>query len=160
MRFEHGRKHGANTDADTGADSAVTLLMQKLAQIKDDAAIAALGPPPSPIVLPDDVLSALVPNQFILTLAEGGADFSTPEQVASAFGLNLSQIRYVYSRVLRGFSANITSDQAARLAADPRIADVAQDGFVFPAQQTTGQALAGPDSGQLQLLPLSVDSAH
>ncbi len=136
-----------------GLDNSATLLMQKLAQIKDDAAIAALGPPASPIVLPDSVLSALVPDQYILTLADGTDELTTPSDVAAAFGLQEPQIRYVYSRVLLGFSANITPEQAARLAADPRIAGVAQDGFVFPAQIGSTQTAALTDAVQVSPMP-------
>ncbi len=135
-------------------EKAVTLLMQKLAQIKNDAAVAALGPPASPIVLPDDVLSALVPNQYILTLAQGSAVPVSPAEAAAAFGLQETQIRYIYTRVLQGFSANITPDQAARLARDPRIVSALQDGFVFPAQAQEGATQSAPLGDAVQVTPL------
>ncbi len=117
-----------------GPDDPVTTLMQKLSQSRDDVALAALGPPPSPLVLPDSVLSAVVPGQFIATYAPGVNPGPTPEDVAAAFGLNPSQVRYVYGTVLQGFSAALTPQDEARLRADPRLSGVEADGFIFPAQ--------------------------
>jgi subtilisin family serine protease len=137
-------------------DRTVNLLMQKLSQLQDDAALAALGPPPSPIVLPDTVLQSLVPDQYILTLAEGAAPFSTPAEAAAAFGLDEGQVLYTYSVVLNGFSAVLSDADRARLAADPRIAGVEQDGFVFPAQEAAGVGNPG-DADSVALLPPSPD---
>lgn len=123
-----------------GDQETVSLLMEKLSQLSDAAAVAALGPPQTPIVLPDSVLSALIPNQYILTLAEGEATPESPEAAATAFGLQPDQILFVYSRVLNGFSAKLDETDRARLAADPRIAGVEQDGFVFPTQEAAGSS--------------------
>ncbi len=138
------------------ADQTVTLLMQKLSQLHDDSAVAALGPPPSPIVLPDSVLGSLVPNQYILTLADGFGPIGGPQDAASAFGLSPDQVLFTYSRVLNGFSAVLSDADRARLAADPRIAGVEQDGFVFPAQETASVAPSGADVAA-PLLPPSPD---
>jgi subtilisin family serine protease len=130
--------------AGTAVDPSVTLLMQKLSQAQDDAALAALGPPQSPIVLPDSVLQSLVPNQYVLTLANGQTAGS-PETIAAEFGLRPDQVLFTYSRVLIGFSAILDPADLARLAADPRISAVEQDGFVFPAQE--GAALPAQTEG-------------
>ena len=141
--------------AGTAADPSVTLLMEKLSQAQDDAALAALGPPQSPIVLPDSVLQSMVPNQYVLTLANGQTAGS-PETVAADFGLRPDQVLFTYSRVLNGFSASLAPVDLARLAADPRISAVEQDGFVFPAQE--GAALpVQTDGPAAQLLPPSAD---
>lgn len=137
-------------------DPTVSLLMQKLSQLQDDVALAALGPPQSPIVLPDTVLQSLVPNQYILTLADSAAALATPEDVAAEFGIDAGRVLYTYSRVLNGFSAVLSDAERARLAADPRIARVEQDGFVFPAQEApTRKTLVEGEAAPL--LPPSPD---
>lgn len=115
------------------ATDATTLLMRKLSAMKDTAALAALGRQNQPLVLSDAVLSSLVPDQYILTL-KPGIDLTTPEAVALAFDLAPEQVLFTYSRVIKGFSANLTEDQRQRLADDPRISGVTQDGFIFPAE--------------------------
>lgn len=121
----------------------ITLLMQKLSVMQDSAALAALGPQDRPLALPDSVLSALVPNQYILTLAETTDAPRTPEGTAAAFGLQPDQIRYLYTTVLKGFSASLTETDRARLQADPRIQSVTQDGFIFPADTAASPANPG-----------------
>lgn len=141
--------------AGTAVDPSVTLLMQKLSQAQDDAALAALGPPQSPIVLPDSVLQSMVPNQYVLTLANDQTAGS-PETIAADFGLRPDQVLFTYSQVLNGFSAILDPVELARLAADPRISAVEQDGFVFPAQE--GAALpVQTDGPAAQLLPPSAE---
>lgn len=123
-----------------GPDDPVTALMEKLAMADAAATLAALGPPPDPLVLPDSVLSAVVPGQFILTYAKGTNPGPAPEAVAAAFGLAPAQVRYVYSTVLQGFAATLTPQDEARLRADPRLSGVEADGYVFPAQRLSNAA--------------------
>lgn len=152
------RADGAAQCQVTGSnEETLRLLMQKLSQLHDAAALAALGPPQSPVILPDSVLGALVPDQFILTLASGQPVPADPEAVAAAFGLRPEQVLFVYSRVLNGFSAQLSETERARLAADPRIGAVEQDGFVFPTQEAGLSGGIAPVEAAVPLLPASPD---
>lgn len=153
----HAERAGQCAVATGAGDPTVTQLMQKLSQVQDIAALAALGPPPSPIALPDSVLQSLVPDQYILTLADGLPSLATAEEVAAAFDLAPAQVLYTYSRVLNGFSAVLAEPDRARLAADPRIAGLEQDGFVFPAQEAVRTEIPSPEDGGASLLPPSPD---
>jgi hypothetical protein len=84
--------------------------MQKLDQSRKDVTLAALGPPPDPLVLP-----AVVPGQSILTYAQGGDPSPAPENVAAAFGVMPQQVRYAYGTVLQRhvFPAQVGSDRKA-----------------------------------------------
>jgi len=47
-----------------------------------------------------------------------------------ALGLGVSTVRHEYSRALKGFAANLSDAEAARIARDPRVAYVEQDQVV------------------------------
>ena len=68
-----------------------------------------------------------LPGQYIVvlhdSLAERASAAAASELVARHGGVR----RHVYTRALKGFSARMTEQQAARLSADPRVAFVEQD---------------------------------
>ena len=64
-----------------------------------------------------------VPGSYLVTLADGAA-------AASVAGRHGATITHVYRAALRGFAATMSERQARRLAADPAVARVEQDGQV------------------------------
>jgi subtilisin family serine protease len=139
----------AQCTATNAATDATTLLMRKLSALQDAAALTALGGQHQPLVLPDVVLSSLVPDQYILTYVPG-LNLTTAQAVALAFDLAPEQIIFTYSTVIKGFSANLTEADRQRLTGDPRIETVTQDGFIFPAETAPGSQnpapqIPGPD---------------
>lgn len=113
----------------------IARLLRKLSQQSDRLALGVIAPPDRPLVIPDSLLSAYVPGQYILTLGDGQPDLpQNTAEVAQMFALREDQLRYIYTRVFKGFAATLSLAERDRLAADRRIAAVAQDGYVFPAQ--------------------------
>ncbi|MGW7171653.1 S8 family peptidase [Streptomyces xanthophaeus] len=105
-----------------------------------------------------------VPDSWIVVLKEPAANRSVHELLARADGARLG---HVYRSALHGFSARMSRAQAARLAADPRVARVHQDTRVTledPARPaparltptaTQPDAPWGLDRIDQRLLPLS-----
>ncbi|MFI0982283.1 S8 family peptidase [Streptomyces sp. NPDC021093] len=69
-----------------------------------------------------------VGNSYIVTLRSGAGGVQAPSAagraVAARYG---AKIRHTYSSALNGYAVRASSAQAGRLAADPRVASVAQD---------------------------------
>ncbi|WP_290056201.1 S8 family peptidase [Amycolatopsis solani] len=73
-------------------------------------------------------------DQYIVVLEDGPA-LSAPASLADRYG---GEVRSTYSRVLHGFSArHLTAQQARRLAADPAVAAVYEDGTARAAGTQT-----------------------
>ena len=71
-----------------------------------------------------------------------------------ARGLGVSTVRHEYSRALKGFAANLSDAEAARIARDPRVAYVEQD-QVVTIDVTQSGATWGIDRIDQRALPLS-----
>ncbi|WP_242613240.1 S8 family peptidase [Herbihabitans rhizosphaerae] len=79
-----------------------------------------------------------VEGKFIVVLDQQGSMAADAESRATAAAHGLlseygGRLEFVYSTVLRGFSADMTRDQAERLAADPSVAYVQQSVLVHTA---------------------------
>ena len=85
---------------------------------------------PSAQVLGADRADAIA-GQYIVVLKNGAMDRAGVGRLASALASRHSgRVGYVYSAALRGFSVSMSAAAAARLAADPDVAYVEQDGMV------------------------------
>ena len=130
---------GQCAPAGGGEGGDVALLLRKLSVLADQAALGLIAPPDAALRIPDAVLSAYVPGQFIFVLSPQAPDLpGDPEAIAAAYGLAPGSVRYVYGRVFRGFAAFASEPDRARLSADPRLQSVARDGYVFMAQTLPG----------------------
>src|SRR5262245_33985788 len=69
----------------------------------------------------------VVKDSYIVSLKAGTASRAAAPELASKFG---GQVGAVWSHALNGFSVKMTEKQAAKLAADPRVAYVQQDAEV------------------------------
>ncbi|OEJ30671.1 S8 family peptidase [Streptomyces subrutilus] len=89
---------------------------------------------------------AAVPDGWIVVLKEPAAGTRTlPDLLAKTDGARLG---HVYAAALHGFSARMSPRQAARLAADPRVARVQQDTVLTldAAAAPTGPSAVQPDA--------------
>ncbi len=106
-----------------------------------------------------------VPDSWIVVLKEPPAGTRTlPDLLAKAGGARLG---HVYASALHGFSARMSRNQAARIAADPRVARVHQDTtLTLDATAPTGPAAVQPsapwglDRIDQRTLPLSTTYTH
>ncbi|MFJ5779340.1 S8 family peptidase [Streptomyces sp. NPDC093094] len=92
------------------------------------AALTAL-PPPAQAAPQGRILGAGEPGSvggsYLVTLgADTGASSAEGRGIAGAYGARIS---HIYGTVLNGYAVRATAGQAGRLAADPRVASVAQD---------------------------------
>ncbi len=72
-----------------------------------------------------------IAGQYIVVLKDNGLDRAGVDRLASALAARHSgAVGHVYSSALRGFSVSMNAAAAARLAADPDVALVEQDGLV------------------------------
>ena len=113
---------------------------------------AATSPPTAAVVPAADP----VPGQYIVTLEGGTAPAEVPgeaEQLADRYDAGVLD---VYDTALVGFSARMSADDAQRLAADPRVALVEQDGYVQASvTQPTPGGLWGLDRIDQRDLPVN-----
>jgi subtilisin family serine protease len=100
-----------------------------------------------------------VPGSYIVKLAAGGAgsqtaDFSTERinTLASRFD---AKVERVFDTALKGFSANLSEQQAKRLAADPSVEYVEQDQVVHASATQANPPSWGLDRIDQANLPLS-----
>ncbi|HET9140273.1 S8 family peptidase [Actinophytocola sp.] len=87
-------------------------------------------------------------------------DAASPKAVSAATARDLTakyggQVRKSWQHALNGFSARMTAEQAARLAADPRVASVEQDATLKLADTQSGPPSWGLDRIDQRALPLS-----
>jgi subtilisin family serine protease len=96
-----------------------------------------------------------VPDSYIVVLKDGKA---TPAAVRGAAkdlaGKHAGAVTHTYTAAVRGFAVRMTAARAKQLAADPRVAVVAQDGVVT-ASVTQSPATWGLDRIDQRALPLS-----
>src|SRR5688572_1309412 len=78
--------------------------------------------------------AGVVKDSYIVSLKAGTASRAAAPELAGRYG---GQVGKVWQHALNGFSVKMTAKQAARLAADPRVAFVEQDAEVsiFDVQQ-------------------------
>jgi len=81
-------------------------LLRKLARQGTGQAELALGFGGGPLIIPDALLGAVVPDEYIILL--DGDPLATPEQAAALIGVAPAQITHVYGRALSGFSARLS----------------------------------------------------
>ncbi|MEN3362726.1 MAG: hypothetical protein V7637_6708, partial [Mycobacteriales bacterium] len=103
------------------------------------------------------VLAASTPvkDSYIVVLKDGKATPTAVRQAATALAAsNAGAVTHTYTAAVRGFAVRMTAERAKRLAADPRVAVVAQDGVVS-ADVTQSPATWGLDRIDQRALPLS-----
>ncbi|MFF4751214.1 S8 family peptidase [Streptomyces sp. NPDC002514] len=96
-----------------------------------------------------------VDGSYIVTLKTGTgikAASSTGKDLVEEYG---GTVRKTFGAALNGYSANLSADQAARLAADPAVASVEQNQTVHLTDTTQSNAPWGLDRVDQTSLPLS-----
>jgi subtilisin family serine protease len=93
-----------------------------------------------------------VKDSYIVSLKAGTASRAAAPELASKFG---GQLGSVWQHALNGFSVKMTEKQAARLAADPRVATVSQDAQVHLMDVQQNPPSWGLDRVDQRDLPLS-----
>ena len=96
-----------------------------------------------------------IANQYIVVLKDDVDDVDTEAiRLARDFGGDRSG-GHTYHRALKGFSVRMSEQQAARLANDPRVAFVEEDGVVSLGTTQTG-ATWGLDLSKIYSGPLKL----
>ncbi|MBM7856985.1 S8 family peptidase [Lentzea nigeriaca] len=93
-----------------------------------------------------------VKDSYIVSLKAGTASRAAAPELASKFG---GQLGAVWQHALNGFSVKMTEKQAAKLAADPRVASVSQDAQVHAMDVQQNPPSWGLDRVDQRDLPLS-----
>jgi subtilisin family serine protease len=93
-----------------------------------------------------------VKDSYIVSLKAGTASRAAAPELASKFG---GQVGAVWQHALNGFSVKMTEKQAARLAADPRVASVSQDAQMHVTDVQQNPPSWGQDRVDQRDLPLS-----
>ncbi|WP_030195819.1 S8 family peptidase [Streptomyces sp. NRRL S-87] len=104
------------------AVAAATLLSAGL------AAQAEAAPPPEGVVV-NAGAPGTVPGSYLVILKDAGAKSQSP-QGRSVVERYSGKITRTYDSALNGYAAELTAQQARRLAADPAVAQVVQDSLV------------------------------
>ncbi|MFD9411225.1 S8 family peptidase [Streptomyces sp. NPDC059989] len=130
-----------------GAVLSAALLVAGL-QLAATTAAQGATPPPGDLRLAP--AATAVPDSWIVVLKDG-EDTAPAQAMATGAG---GEVGHVYRSALRGFSIRASQDQAAELAADPRVAYVEQDAEVR-ASDTQADAPWGLDRIDQRALPLS-----
>ncbi|HEX5601879.1 MAG TPA: S8 family peptidase [Pyrinomonadaceae bacterium] len=95
-----------------------------------------------------------IPNQYIVVLKDNVSDVDSEAfRLASDFGGDRNG-GFTYNRAIKGFSVRMNEQQALRLADDPRVAFVEEDGVVSLGATQTG-ATWGLDRIDQRDLPLN-----
>src|ERR1041385_3805472 len=76
-----------------------------------------------------------VPGQYIVLLAGDDDPLAVGLETAT---LNAGQLRHVYERTVHGFAIQLPEAAAARLANDPRVRLVEEDGLVQASDVQSG----------------------
>ncbi len=94
----------------------------------------------------------LIPGQYIVVLNDGVMDVEAV--VTELAGKHNGKLKHTYAAALKGFAAELSSSDAAALAAEPDVAYVEQDQVVH-AITTQSSATFGIDRVDQRNLPLS-----
>jgi len=92
-----------------------------------------------------------IPNEFIVVLKPGAGDV---EDKATGMLKGKGVLRTTYSTALKGFVANISTADVQKLADDPSVAYIEQNGTVTIAENTQSNAGWGLDRIDQSALPL------
>jgi len=97
-----------------------------------------------------------VAGSYIVVLKDGAVSSTGVRTKASSLATKHSgRIGHVYSAALRGFSANLTAQEARRMAADPSVAYVEQDSLVHADATQSPVPSWGLDRIDQRNLPLN-----
>ncbi len=107
----------------------------------------------APLMNVQDVAGTRIPGSYIVVLREAPG-VTRAAAVARGLGVTAEQLRYEYNAALSGFAAELSPEQAARIARDPRVAFVEQD-QVVTISATQSPATWGLDRIDQRNLPLS-----
>lgn len=116
------------------APDGITLL-RKLAEQQMQGVALALGQAAGPLIVPDAVLGATVPSEYIILL--DGPPVANAAEAAAVIGVDEAQITHVYARALSGFSARLSAAQRQSAAQRDRVAAVVENGYVFASSVMT-----------------------
>jgi len=112
-------------------DSDILSLVRKLAQQQSDVASLVLGLGGGPLILPEALLRSVVPNEYIILLADSPEQANTRQQVAAAFGIDEQAVLHVYEQALSGFAARLSLAERDRIEARSDVLGLARNGRVF-----------------------------
>lgn len=124
-------------------------LLGKIAKNAAGSALQNLGLTPTNNAIPSNILGSFVPNEYIILTAENSNSIA---DIATKFALSPGQIMHRYSAALNGFSARLTRNEQQRLANDPTVIAVVQNGYVFAASNATNQTAPQPTNNTPDLL--------
>jgi subtilisin family serine protease len=89
-----------------------------------------------------------IPGQYIVVLT---ADEDSDRVALEAERVHAGRLKHIYRRALKGFSVRLSAAAVARLATDPRIRSIEQDGLVQLAQAAPSWGLDRVDQRSLPL---------
>ena len=116
------------------------------------AAIGASAAPPTGTVLAAS--GTPVKDSYIVVLRDAAASPAvTRKAAADLAAANAGALTHTYTAAVRGFAVRMSAEKAQRLAADPRVASVQQDGTVSMSA-TQSPATWGLDRIDQRALPL------
>jgi aqualysin 1 len=97
-----------------------------------------------------------IPGRYTVVLRQAAGQELAPTDIGALANSFAAQDVTVYNAALQGFTATLTADRVAQLAADPRVAFVQEDGVksVEPLVETAAQAPWGLDRSDQRTLPL------
>lgn len=73
-----------------------------------------------------------IPGRYIVVLREDVPERDVEPRAKSLVSYHSGEVRHVYSHVIKGFSAQMSEDQARALSNDPGVEFVEEDGEVYP----------------------------
>jgi len=128
-----------------------TFSLRTLAVIVSAAAVTAgmAGAAPTALAAPgegtirDAGSAQAIPGSYVVVLADRVAT-TDARTLAARYG---GQVTFTYAAALNGFAVRTTAEQASRLAADPRVAYVAQDQTVSLPADTLGEPVRASGAG-------------